>query len=295
MAKMSVLLDVCSACGSRCKYCIHQSKRLCKRENMSQESFDAITEVLLREGFRDVYLYFTGEPLLNPLYPEFLSSCGVRGFASVNTATKLNAKVDWDDMDCALGFCDNSHVFFLVGVDSLEDESLKAISPGASAELLNANLEGLSRTVAKHRRVKVLVNTVVTRPNEKQLADIERRCLSLGFDWSRREMGFFMSRRAEPSDVEAVAALVPSCGSSRFKIENGVVFSGRSGRCTDLLEPGISPTGDVVVCCHDMLYEGVVGNILKTKSLIGILNSKEYQDTLSQCRKMEAVFCKGCS
>jgi len=292
---MGVLLDICSACGSRCRYCIHQSKRLCKRENMSQESFDLITSILLKEGFRDVYLYFTGEPLLNPLYPEFLSSCGLRGFSSINTATKLNAKVDWDAIDRALGSCCNSYVFFLVGVDSLEDESLKAISPGASAETLKVNLEMLSKTIAKHRQVKVLVNTVVTRPNEKYLADIERYCRSLGFDWSRREMGFFMSRRAEPSDIEAVAALVPSCGSSRFKIENGEVVSGRSGRCTDLLEPGISPTGDVVVCCHDMLYEGVVGNILKTNSLTSIINSKEYQEMLSQCRKMEAVFCKGCS
>jgi molybdenum cofactor biosynthesis enzyme MoaA len=171
---MGVLLDICSACGSRCRYCIHQSKRLCKRENMSHESFDSITGILLKEGFRDVYLYFTGEPLLNPLYPVFLSSCGIRGFSNINTATKLNAKVDWDAMDRALGFCDNSCVSFLVGVDSLEDESLKAISPGASAETLKVNLEMLSKTIAKHRQVKVLVNTVVTRPNEKYLADIER-------------------------------------------------------------------------------------------------------------------------
>ncbi len=294
-----VLLDICTGCGADCVYCLHQAAGLVESKLMNEETFFAIADVLQREGYELVYLYQSGESLLHPKYPDFLAGIAERGMNS-STATKLFMPIDFDRLSAALDRCDvtGQTVEFLITIDALDQDVQSKIGPGIRTDMVKANLPEMAALQAKHSSMKCLMDTVVTAHNENQVDEIAVYLRGLGFTrWFPKRMGYFMPSLARTVDLVAIAKAVPKGGENpaRFSIVDGVLVPAEEQSRCDLGAPGVSPEGDVTVCCHDMLHRNRLGNIVEVGSLRKIMESEVFQRAARKGRRMGLDICKGCN
>ena len=292
-----VLLDISTGCPAKCKYCLHQVKRLVTPRIMQKDNFIAIVDTLKAEGFNFVYLYASGEPLLNKYWMYFILYCASKRVVS-NLATKLTVKIDFKQLREVLHLCavERRRVELLFTVDTLRQETQKKIAPGIKTDVVLENLDGMKEVNAQCSYVKMTAHTVVNRYNEDELGEIKNYFNTLGIKWAPRRMGYFIGRKIEREDVEMMQDMLPKSTRypARFTVKDGKIV-GKTGRCTDRLQPVISPEGDVAICCRDMLYECTAGNILEAGSLNKILQSDRYMALVEKARKMELSICQGCN
>lgn len=297
--KNHVLLDICTACGADCIYCLHQAANLAPSKIMSREHFFVIADILQREGYELVYLYQSGESFLHPDYCDFIVAIAERGMAS-NTATKLFMPIKWDKLDAALTRCDatGKTVEFLITVDSLDQEAQDKIGPGINIERVKSNLIEMARLNEAHPHMKCILDTVVNAYNEHQIEQIEAHIKGLGFtQWFAKRMGYFMPSLARKEDLVMIGAAIPSSTEhpARFSIVDGELIPAEEQSRCDLGGPAVSPEGDVTVCCHDMLHLNRLGNVIEMGSLRDIIASDRFQKAADKGRNMGLKICRGCN
>lgn len=296
-----VSLDICTACGAKCVYCLHQAAGLARPRLMTKEVFLAMADILQREGFELVYLYQSGESFLHPAYPEFVASIAERGMNS-STATKLFMPIDFDELDAALDRCDPTGrtVEYLITVDAMTQEVQDRIAPGIHTETVRANLVEMAEMQQRHSCMKCVLDTVVNAHNENQLDEITAFIKDAGFEsayWYPKRMGYFMPRLADEDDLLTIAAAVPrsEAHAARFRVVDGRLVPYEEQHRCDLGPPAISPEGDVTVCCHDMLHQHRLGNVVEVGSLRRILASNRFGEAASKGRNMALGICQGCN
>ena len=107
-------------------------------------------------------------------------------------------------------------------------------------------------------------------------------------------MGYYMPQYASQKNLRAFQDSVPSeqhC--LRFSVIDGKVASKRN--ICDGIIPVIGPTGNVTICCHDMLYQINMGNVLEEGSLRKILVSENYQEMTALGMERKLKICEGCN
>lgn len=288
ITKPKVLVDICTICNAKCRYCTHQSLNLVKPKIMSYPDFEKITTILSREGFSFIHLYMSGEPLLHPNFLEFLEILSDKEM-NCSIASKLNAKVDIEKMDKVLGK-HSSLIEFVVTLDAIDQENQSKIAPGISTELVLENLEFLKDFRKKYKILKLVGVIVVNSFNINNLKEIRVKLVEVGCSPIYvKPMGGIIPYATTPEFAAYLEKMVVS--TSRFKVENGKIKSkGRMG-CTG--EPSISPEGNVSVCCHDMLFSINVGNVIEESSLDKILGSSAYKMAIQ--KRGSHPFCKECN
>ncbi len=294
-----VLLDICSACGADCIYCLHQAAGLTPSKLMKPEHFQAIVEILRQEKYELIYVYQSGEAFLHPQYPDFLPEIAERGMDS-STATKLFMPIKWDRLDAALERCDatDSSVEFLITIDAITQEAQSKIGPGIQTEMVKANLVRMAEMQEKHPSVRCLLDTVVNAHNEHDIDVMLAYFKELGFlRWFPKQMGYFMPYHAREQDIENIAAAEPKTDRcpARFTVRDGEIFPTVVQTRCDLGAPAISPEGDVTICCHDMLHRYRLGNVVEQGSLRTIIASEAYQTIANRGRDMSLDICQGCN
>jgi len=294
-----IIVDICTACGADCVYCLHQAAGLATPRLMPRESFMTLVDILARERYELVYLYQSGEPLLHPDFSEFLVAVAERGMNS-STATKIFSKIDFSALDAALTRCDATGrtAEFLITIDALSQEAQDKIGPGIRTEAVKRNLAGMARLNAAHPSMKCLLDTVVNAYNEKDLGAITAFMRELGFTkWFPKRMGYFMPSLARKQDLDAIADAVPENAehAARFSIVEGRLVPSEEQHACDLGAAVINPEGDVTVCCHDMLHKNRLGNVLEAGSVRAVLAARPFQEAAAKGRVMGLPICQGCN
>ncbi len=186
----------------------------------------------------------------------------------------------------------STEVKFLVTIDSVDQNIQDNIARGISVELVKKNLGLLIKN--KPKNVEVFVYTVINRYNEENINEIKRFVNGLGLTHNTKSMGIFSSTIINNEFYENMRDLYPKkLQNERFYLEKGKVKS-KMDAC-GYLKPVIGPTGDVTICCHDMMYKINTGNILESNSLKNIILSKKYCDFVEAGKNKELSICKECN
>jgi sulfatase maturation enzyme AslB (radical SAM superfamily) len=289
MGKAKVMLDICTICNSKCKYCTHQVLSLLKPRLMSLEDFSEITTILAREEFLSVYLYMSGEPLLHTKIFEFLELANEKGI-ECSIGSKLNTEIDVNKFRKALEKTDKV-CSFEVTVDALDQEIHSKIAPGISTKLVLKNLEILKKLNEDYKnRLKLVGIVVVNKFNFLSVKKIYNKLRSIGCNTIHvKAMGCIIPYVTTPEFLEGISEMV--IDKSRFRIEGGKVVT--KGRMGCMGEPAVDIEGNVSVCCHDMLFSLKLGNIISENSLDKIMSSSAYKDALR--KRGRHLFCTGCN
>ena len=289
------LIDISTGCSAKCRYCLHQYKNIAPSRIMDRAVFYNIIGIIAKEGLKRVYLYMSGEPVLHPLFYDFLHTTTIFKIVP-NVASKLPVLFDSRGMEDIL-FETEVPIEFDITVDSIDRETQKKIAPGLNTEVVLENIKRVAELRKRYsNKFKVNVITVVNRYNEDNLHSLKSYFNNLGLPWAPKSMGFYMGYKVDDGDVKNISDLATrwNMRKRRFKIIGGKIVSNKK-KCGSMLKPAISVDGDVSICCHDMLFEINAGNILKEGSLKKIISSDKYQKLYKAGRKMNLHICKGCN
>lgn len=288
----SVLVDIVTACGAKCKYCLHQYRDMTAPRFMSDKDFFKIISILHSEKYDYVYPYLSGEPILHKNFWAWVSLLSLGG-TTVNTASKICFPIDIDEViACFNTLTAPIHFDFTIDAhtQSVQDKIAKKIDNNMVFE----NLFAIAAEARGNRNITISVVTVVNAFNEKHLNSIRDRVQACGIKtWAPKPMGYYMGYRMQPEDEKMISEMAPA-KSSRFSVVNGKVVS-KMKECTKFMKPVIGVDGSVTLCCHDMLYHESEWNVLKTGSLDAIVNSPEYRAKVARGRAMQLEICKGCN
>jgi MoaA/NifB/PqqE/SkfB family radical SAM enzyme len=286
-----VLLDITTACAAKCKYCLHQYRNMVKPRAMTQDHFVEITRILVAEKYNYVFPYMSGESMRHPRYWPWMLAMSRAGIMT-NTASKLCFEINSADVvNCFANL--EAPMHFDITIDAPNQSIQGSIAKNIDNDLVFKNL-AMFVSLSCASPVSISVVTVVNKYNQDHLPEISRRIRSAGAEtWAPKPMGYYMGYRMQPQDEAMIVEMAPS-KSSRFAIVGGHVAS-KMKSCGKFLKPVIGPAGDVTICCHDMLYHEVVGNVLKAGSLDAVVKSTAYREKVELGKKMKLEICRGCN
>jgi MoaA/NifB/PqqE/SkfB family radical SAM enzyme len=286
-----VVIDICTVCKSNCVYCLHQRKRLVKPELMQVAVYHDLISILKIEKVKKVHIFQSGEPFLNPDIYDMIF-IGLSDGINVTVGTRLNAKIDFDKLEESI-CCNNSVLEFLITIDTIK--KVHDISSGMDTRLMINNIRELAKYV-NNPYVKFTFVSVVSKINEDDIFEVRDFVKSYGFNnWHAESMGYYMWKLAPQSELDMISKIITTNEQykDRFDIVNGKFITKRT-HCNAQI-PTISPTGDVSICCHDMLHTINAGNVLLEGSLDTIIKSKKYQKLKKLGMNKQLEICKSCN
>ncbi len=276
-----VLLDITTVCPHNCVYCYHQKENLLKPENMTIKTFNSIIKILSKEKFKRVYLYMNGEPLASPWFYYFLTVCGQEKFET-NVATKAGIPIRGDvlaaaQMEYKRG---GGKLRWLIEVPAWNQETADHFC-SIDLDIQKKNLRLFGSMVGKYPNVSWRFRTIVTRWNECELGQIRKGLAARGLkDWDFKRPGYFISPPKEDEDW------LPSKQFCRR-------FTTKRDKCPYPKNVAINVRGNVSVCCHDMLFQLNLGNVLEERSLRAIIEKN--QKIMKRRLSMGLKICETCN
>lgn len=284
-----VLLDIVTACNAKCKYCLHQYKNLIKPQFIKEETFDAISEILVRENYNYVFLYMSGEPLLHPMIWNMISKMSNIGICT-DVASKIYCNIEFSDMiKCFKSL--KEPLNFCFTIDAHCQDLQNKIAKNINLDLVFNNLK-IIKEASNGNNVNVIVTTVVNDFNEKYLLEIRNRVSNYGIKWISKSMGYYMGYKIDDEDEKMITQMIAK-GNDRFSVINGKIIS-KMKKCK-FIKPAIGVTGDVTICCHDMLWHESEWNVIETNSLDSIVSSPKYIEKVNKAKNMNLKICNNCN
>jgi sulfatase maturation enzyme AslB (radical SAM superfamily) len=287
----SVIIDVCTVCKSNCVYCLHQYEKLAKPEMMDYNLFQIIIDILHREKYKNIYLYQSGEPMLNPWIYHMMYYASIYKM-NITIGTRLNCVIDFPKLEVAADMASKLH--FVITVDSIYKQP-SFISSGIDNQLVLDNIRKISQLL-KYPNVSFEFVSLVTSENENELDTVKYWLSPLGFDnWYPSSVGYYMWQQASQETLGVLKEYLPDNPQyrDRFDIINGV-FINKFKSCASRI-PVINVHGDVSICCHDMLHKTNTGNVIVKDSLRKIINGDEHQAMLTLSRHRKLDICRSCN
>jgi MoaA/NifB/PqqE/SkfB family radical SAM enzyme len=286
-----VVIDICTICKSNCVYCLHQRKKLAKPQIMRYEIFCDTLKILEIERYKKIHIFQSGEPFLHPDIGSMIWQISGSDI-KLTIGTRLNANITFGILEDSIDKANNT-IEFLITIDSII--KMNEISPGMDKKLVIHNIQQLSKLL-KYKNVKFTFVSVVSKVNENDIEEVKRFVNSYGFtNWYAESMGYYMWKLAPKSELDMISKFITSNETykDRFDIVNGQFITKRL-HCNAQI-PTISPTGDVSICCHDMLHTVNAGNILKEGSLNKIIKSEKYQKLKKLGLNKQLEICRSCN
>jgi len=268
-----VILDISSICPHKCIYCAHQSLGLSTPELMDNDLFYEIATILKKDGVKSVYPYMSGEPFCHPSVHDFLTHLSRIGMA-VNVATKAGVPIEGAAFENMVSNFNQQGQQLTVEITmpSLKDEDMVEEFVTCNPKVIRSNIEMMMKVAEKYKGLNLVFITIVTDASRKHLAETGDFFKSRGFRWVTKTAGYWLDTK--PKGVS--------------------ILRSPTGPCRLTTHPAISPKGNVTICCHDFLYQTNLGNVVERGSLLEIVNSPEYQETLRLGNLRKLPMCKGC-
>jgi MoaA/NifB/PqqE/SkfB family radical SAM enzyme len=294
MAKQkAVTLDINSTCRAKCVYCLHQFRNMIKPKMMNLDNFRTILRILVKERYELIYPFLSGEPLLHPDFWTMLSMISNTGIVT-DVATRIGFDIDFDKViNCVNSLKAKSYL--RITIDAHNQGMQDVITSRIDIEQVYENLAKLADiSIKSNGKLGIYVVTVINIFNQHYLKEIRERVKSCKVsNWHKKDMGYYFGYKMNEED-ERVISLIAITENSRFKIVDGKIISKKTV-CDSFILPAIGPSGEVSICCHDMLYHESEANILEVGSLDAILQSPAYVKKIEDAKKMKLEICRNCN
>ncbi|MBW2736042.1 MAG: radical SAM protein [Deltaproteobacteria bacterium] len=234
-------VEVSSRCNVRCQFCprhLMQDPGL-----MSQKTFSKLLNVFPFSDRTSLALVGMGEPLLNPLLPDFISQTkkqhsGLHVWVTTN-GTLLDEEITARLLNSGLDTLD-------VSFNGTEPSSYEGLMKGANFEATLANIDrALEMKERSRSKVRLQVNFILTQENASSERDIKSFWRSRGIRHFRVQ---HMHNRGGRAHTRSMTG------------RNGAGLQGNKCMMFEVM-PFVTWQGDVLYCSHDILREHKLGNV----------------------------------
>lgn len=287
----NISLEPTTSCNLRCPECPSGLRSFTRPTGMLQPEFFNRTIDELQSHLIYLYLYFQGEPFLNPGFLDMVAYASSKG---IYTVTSTNAHYLKDDV--ARKTVESGLDRIIVSIDGTTQETYEQYRVGGK---LDKVLEGTQNLVRWKKELgsatpHIIFQFLVVKPNEHQIAELKTLAKKYGVD----EVAL---KTAQIYDYEQGSPLIPEQPQySRYKKEADGTYSIKnklSNHCWKLWHSCvITWDGKVVPCCFDKDASHRMGN-LTTNKLTEIWRGEPYsafRDKLMSSRK-EIDICQNCT
>jgi radical SAM protein with 4Fe4S-binding SPASM domain len=288
---ISVSIEPTTSCNLRCPECPSGLRAFSRPTGMLDLPFYKKT---IDELYRElIYLtfYFQGEPYLNP---QFLEMVNYAHSKNIFTSTSTNAH--YLDDATAKATVTSGLDRLLISLDGTTQETYSSYRVGGD---LSKVIEGTKRLVkwkkALNSSTPLLVfQFLVVRPNEHQIAEVQKLALELGVDEVKL-------KTAQLYDYKNGHHLIPENDHySRYRKQPDGTWEIKNkmeNHCWKLWQsPVITWDGKVVPCCFDKDARHAMGD-LKNKPFRELWQGASYQAFRSSVlrSRSEIDICTNCS
>lgn len=280
-----------TSCNLRCPECISGLRDFTRPTGMmSMDTFKKVIDEL-KNDLVFLTLYFQGEPLLNPLFFEFVNYASERG---IYTYTSSNAH--YFNKENSIKLVESGLDRIIVSMDGLDQISYEKYRIGGKLEKVIDGIKTLNSIKKSYKSKTPFIDLqfLAMAHNEHQLSEVENFGKELGVDRT-------LIKTAQINDFENGSELIPSDQKySRYEAnENGKfnIKNDLKNHCWKMWHSSvITWDGDVVPCCFDKDSNHKMGNIHE-HSFKEIWNNEYYirfREKLFQSRKNIDI-CRNCT
>lgn len=257
-------IEPCNICNLRCRECASGLGMLRRRRGMIdtgdyRHAVDQIAPYAIH-----LFLYFQGEPTLHPSFAAMARYASDKG---VYTATSTNGH--YLTPEACEEIVRSGLGKMIVSIDGHSQQSYEAYRTGGSLQKVLDGIRNLSEAKRRMRSSTPIIEaqTLVTRPNEKHLAEVRALAMEAGAD-----LHCLKTMQIEKEeDMDTINTTLPRY--SRYRqdhtLKNPVRF------CKRMIESAVIDIDmNVLPCCYDKDSTMRLGN-LKTSPLRDIIKSSE--------------------
>lgn len=287
----NVSFEPTTSCNLRCPECPSGLRSFTRDKGMLQQNLFRQTIDELSGHLTYLYLYFQGEPYLNP---NFLDMVAYASSKNIYTVTSTNAH--FLNEANARKTVESGLDRIIISIDGTSQETYEQYRVGGK---LYKVLEGTRNLVRARRRLKsktphVIFQFLVVKPNEHQIADVKALAKQFGVDEVKL-------KTAQVYDYEHGNELIPTFDKySRYKkLQDGTYATKNplNDHCWKLWHSAvITWDGKIVPCCFDKDAEHRMGD-LQQNSFKDIWQGSAYRDfrNLVLHSRSEIEMCKNCT
>jgi len=286
-----ISIEPTNICNLFCKEC-PTGMQILKREkgNIDIEIYKKIIDEIY-SYLTSITLYFQGEPYLNKSLFKMISYANEK---NIYTTTSTNAH-----------FLDNENIKktfksdldeIIISIDGTNQEIYEYYRKGGN---FNTVLQATKNIINEKKTINikkptVIIQFLVFKTNEHQIADIKQLAESIGVD--KLEL-----KSAQIYNFENNNNLIPTINKySRYKKNKSNVYTIKSklkNRCWRMwTNPVITISGDVIPCCFDKDAKYIMGNVYNN-TFKEIWQSKKYQNFRKKILKSRKniEMCRNCT
>ena len=287
----NISFEPTTSCNLRCPECPSGLRSFTRPTGMLRKDFFRSTVDELGDTLIYLYFYFQGEPYLNPDFLEMVKYASGKG---LYTVTSTNAH--YLSPENAKRTVESGLSRIIISIDGATQETYQSYRIGGKLEKV---LEGARNLVACKRELKsatphIIFQFLVVRPNEHEIAEVERIAKEIGVDEVKL-------KTAQVYDYEQGNPLIPTIEKySRYRKQPDGTYSIKNkllNHCWKLWHSCvITWDGRIVPCCFDKDAQHQLGD-LKQQSFSEIWHSEAYyrfRRSIIISRK-EIDICANCS
>lgn len=289
---VSISFEPTTSCNLRCPECPSGLRAFTRPTGMLQNNFFRTTIDEIHRELLYLIFYFQGEPYLNP---DFLEMVKYASSKKIYTATSTNAHYLTEE--AAKKTVESGLDRLIISIDGTTQDVYQQYRVGGQLDKVIAGAKNIVKwkKALNSKTPFVFFQFLVVKPNEHQVAEIEKLAREVGVDEVRFKSAQVYDFENDPN------RLIPSIDKfSRYtKNEDGTYSSKNklANHCWKLWHANvITWDGLVVPCCFDKDAIHRLGN-LKTQSFKEIWNNdnyKQFRADLMKSRKNIDI-CANCS
>lgn len=283
---VSIGVELTNNCNLHCPECSSGSGQM--QRGRGYMDFEVYNKVLkeLRPYLYNINLFFQGEPMLHPLFFQFVGNS-----KNMNTIVSTNGHYLSDENSEKLVKSGLSKL--IISLDGIDQDTYSVYRINGNA---NTVINGIkSVTDAKTRfnsSMKIVIQFLVNRFNEHQIPQVRRLAHTVNASLSLKSMQIINQK-------DIVSWLPLKEKFRRYKLKDGgyVVKSSLPDRCARLwFNPVITWDGKVVPCCFDKNAEYVMGDINQEsfREIWDGLQYRTFRKSILSGRHMTEI-CRNCT
>lgn len=288
---ISLSIEPTTACNLRCPECPSGLRAFSRPTGMLQPDFFERTIDELAPTLTYLIFYFQGEPYLNRNFLDMVHYAHQKG---IYTATSTNAHFLDDEQ--ARKTVESGLDRMIISIDGTTQETYQSYRIGGK---LDKVLEGTKNIVAWKKKLRsrtphLIFQFLVVRPNEHQIAEVQKLGKEIGVDEVRL-------KTAQVYDYEQGNELIPTIDKySRYRENADGSWSIKNrllNHCWKLWHSCvITWDGKVVPCCFDKDATHQLGDLQKI-SFKEVWQSDAYQHFRAAVlrSRSEIDICKNCT
>lgn len=287
----NISLEPTTSCNLRCPECPSGLRSFTRETGMQQQAFFNKTIDELKDTLTYLYLYFQGEPFLNPKFLDMVQYASSRGIYTV-TSTNAHYLTPEKAEQVVRSGLDR----IIISIDGTTQETYQQYRVGGKLEKV---IEGTKNLIAQKKALKsntphVVFQFLVVKPNQHQIADVKQLGKELGVD----EVAL---KTAQIYDYEQGSDLIPTIDKyARYRQNADGTYSIKNkleNHCWKLWHSCvITWDGKVVPCCFDKDAKYRMGDMNST-SFTEIWQSEPYDRFRQQIllSRKDIDICQNCT